>query len=194
MKGLSLHRAGLTKENMGVLEELTHSDVKKTNTRAQLNQYYKTVKSQELDILWGGVQKGIQKVHNATKTTVNKSPATYLIIGFIAGVIFMSLITFIVSISTMATKTPTSVTPNETTNSNVTLINDDNQTAQEQVVVAGQEKYVVKAGDTINGIANRFYGKYDEAKIQEILRINNIEKPESIQIGQELIIPVTEER
>ena len=37
-----------------------------------------------------------------------------------------------------------------------------------------QEKYVVKKGDTLNGIAYRFYGKYDESKILEIQRINNI--------------------
>ena len=77
MKGSTLHRSGLTREKMGVLAGLSQID-KKPNTRVQLNQYYRSTKSKELDILWGGVQKGIQKVHNATRTTSHKSPATYL--------------------------------------------------------------------------------------------------------------------
>ena len=52
-------------------------------------------------------------------------------------------------------------------------------------------KNILLKGDTINGIAYRFYGKYNEAKIQEILRINNITNPNSMKIGQELIIPVS---
>ena len=57
-----------------------------------------------------------------------------------------------------------------------------------------EEKYVVKKGDTLNGIAYRFYGKYDEAKILEIQRINHIVNPAAISIGQELIIPVSQDR
>ena len=83
MKGSTLHRSGLTREKMGLLASLTHTD-KKQATRAQLNQYYKTAKAQELDLLWGGVQRGIQKVHSATKGTIHKSPAAYLTIGFVA--------------------------------------------------------------------------------------------------------------
>lgn len=189
MKGSTLHRSGLTREKMGVLASLSQTD-KKQNTRAQLNQYYKTQKAQELDLLWGGVQKGIQKVHNATKTSHQKSPAVYLTIGFIAGVLFMSCIILIVSISTMAPKAASKVD----SKTNVAVIGEDATSENIPESLVSEEKYVVKKGDTLNGIAYRFYGKYDEAKILEIQRINAITNPAAIKIGQELIIPVSRER
>ena len=184
MKGSTLHRSGLTREKMGVLATFTQN-LKKQSAKTQLNQYYKAQKAQEIDLLWNGVQKGIQKVHNATKGVSQKSPAVYLTIGFVAGVIFMSCITLIVSIFAMAPKTVSEV-ENKTS---VAVIGEDvSQNAPATVVT--QEKYVVKSGDTINGIAYRFYGKYNEAKIQEIQRINGITNPASLKVGQELIIPV----
>ena len=118
-----------------------------------------------------------------------KSPAAYLLIGFIAGVIFMSLITLIVSISAM---TPRVDVPNDESaqSANVAVMDESNAQNSQQNADVAQEKYIVKQGDTLNGIAYRFYGKYDEAKFQEIQRINNIQNPESLSIGQELIIPV----
>ena len=183
MKGSTLHRSGLTRENMGILANLTQADKKQT-TRAQLNQYYRATKNQELDLLWGGVQKGIQKVHSATKGTIQKSPAVYLTIGFVAGVIFMCCITLIVSIGTIAPKAAV----NADTKSGVAVIGTEATTTPTEPVVTN-EKYIIKKGDTINGIAYRFYGKYDEAKIQEIMRINSI-NPTAMKIGQEILIPV----
>ena len=60
--------------------------------------------------------------------------------------------------------------------------------------IISQEKYVIKKGDTLNGIAYRFYGKYDESKILEIQRINNITNPAAIRIGQEILVPVSQIR
>ena len=187
MKGSTLHRSGLTREKMGLLASLTHTD-KKQSTRAQLNQYYRNTKAQELDLLWGGVQRGVQKVHNATKGTLHKSPAVYLTIGFITGVIFMSCILLIVSISTVVPKVVSNVD-----NKNVAVIETETPVAKAEPVVT-TEKYIIKKGDTINGISYRFYGKYDEAKIQEIQRLNNITNPTAMRIGQELLIPVSQER
>ncbi len=185
MKGSTLHRSGLTREKMGVLATFTQN-LKKQSARTQLNQYYKAQKAQEIDLLWDGVQKGIQKVHTATKGVVQKSPAVYLGIGFIAGVLFMSCITLIVSISAMTPKTESAI---EQKAENVAVIGEDaNNTAPS--VTESREKYVIKSGDTLNGIAYRFYGKYNEAKIQEIQRINEITNPAALKVGQELIIPV----
>lgn len=190
MKGSTLHRSGLTREKMGVLANVSQVDNKKQSTKVQLNQYYRATKAQELDLLWGNVQKGIQKVHNVAKSTKHKSPAAYLTIGFIAGVLFMSLIILIVSIFSMRPKTDRIIEAK----SNVAVIGSDSVIESPLDVVVTQEKYVVKKGDTLNGIAYRFYGKYDEAKILEIQRINNITNPAAIGIGQELIIPVSQER
>lgn len=189
MKGSTLHRSGLTREKMGVLANLTHTD-KKQSTRAQLNQYYRAAKAQELDILWGNVQKGIQKVHNVTKPSQQKSPAAYLTIGFIAGVLFMCCIFLIVSLSTMTSRHISKMEEK----TNIAVIGEDSTMSASLDPIISQEKYVVKKGDTLNGIAYRFYGKYDEAKILEIQRVNNIINPAAIRIGQELMIPVTRDR
>ncbi len=186
MKGSTLHRSSLTREKMGVLASLSQAD-RKVNAKNQLNQYYRNAKAKELDILWGGVQKGIQKVHNATKTGTQKSPMAYLVTGFVAGVLFMCCVTFIVSIFSMAPKTE----PIEDAKTNVAIIGTDTANEIASEPVATTEKYVIKKGDTLNGIAYRFYGKYDEEKILEIQRINNITNPQAIRIGQELQIPVS---
>ena len=191
MRGSTLHRSGLTREKMGVLANISQADNKKQTTKAQLGQYYRATKAQELDLLWGNVQKGIQKVHNVTKSTKQKSPITYLTIGFIAGVLFMCLITLIVSIVSMRPKTSSEI---NVTKSNVAVIGSDSLLDDSLDAIVSREKYVVKKGDTLNGIAYRFYGKYDEAKILEIQRINNISNPASIKIGQEILVPVSQTR
>lgn len=188
MKGSTLHRSGLTREKMGVLANLNQVVDKKQTTKTQLNQYYRATKAKELDLLWGGAHKSIQKIHNAAKSAHQKSPAVYLIIGFIAGSLFMSCITLIVSLSSMNPR----VSEKIATESNVAIIGEDEALNSTQTY--SQEKYVVKKGDTLNGIAYRFYGKYDEAKIIEIQRINSITNPAAIKIGQELMIPVSQER
>ncbi|MBQ7287310.1 MAG: LysM peptidoglycan-binding domain-containing protein [Candidatus Gastranaerophilales bacterium] len=187
MKGSTLHRSSLTRERMGVLANISQIDNKKPSTKSQLNQYYRAAKSQELDLLWGNVQKGIQKVHNVTKATKQKSPAVYLTIGFVAGVLFMCMITLIVSIFSMRPPVQSEVIEK----SNVAVIGSDNIIDGNLDVVVSNEKYVIKKGDTLNGIAYRFYGKYDEAKILEIQRINNIVNPQAIRIGQEILVPVS---
>ncbi len=197
MKGSSLHRSGLTREKIGLLASFLQTDKKQTS-RSQLNNNYKSAKNRELDILWGGVQKSMQKVRNATVGTHQKSPAIYLIIGFISGVLFTSFITFIVSISTMTPKTVADINKKEKPAINVpsvdeNLSGDVNETESDPTTTT-QEKYIVKQGDTLNGIAYRFYGKYDEAKLKEIQRINNLENPESLKIDQELLIPVSQDR
>lgn len=203
MKGSSLHRSGLTREKIGLLASFLQTDKKQTS-RSQLNNNnsnnYKAPKNHELDILWGGVQKSIQKVHNATKSPHQKSPAVYLLIGFIAGVLFTSLITFIVSISSMAPVAVSDIENKEKTGINVPAADENLSGGVDETDVevesgsTNHEKYIVKSGDTLNGIAYRFYGKYDEAKLKEIQRINNLVNPEALKIDQELLIPVSQDR
>ncbi len=52
---------------------------------------------------------------------------------------------------------------------------------------AGQQRYVVREGDSLSGIADRF-GVTQEA----IQRANDITDPNSIFAGQELVIPAPE--
>ena len=71
MRGSTLHRSGLTREKMGVLANISQVDTKKQATKAQLSQYYRATKAQELDLLWGNVQKGIQKVHEGQQPRIH---------------------------------------------------------------------------------------------------------------------------
>jgi len=185
MKGSTLHRSGLTREKMGVLASINKVVDKRQATKTQLNQYYRATKAKEIDLLWGSAQKGIQKMHNAAKSVQQKSPAVYFTIGFIAGVLFMSCITLIVSLFSMNPKVSEKINPE----SSIAVIGDDiNATGSD--LSYSEEKYVVKSGDTLNGIAYRFYGRYNEAKILEIQRINGITNPAALKVGQELMIPV----
>ena len=185
MKGSTLHRAGLTREKMGVLANLTQAENK--STRFQLAQYYKASKSEELNMLWNDAQRGIQRVRNAARASVQKSPAAYLLIGFIAGVLFMGFVILLVSLFSISPRT----SELNSKTSKIEVIK-ENETTEVDTPIA-EQKYIVKKGDTLNGIAYRFYGKYSESKINEIQRINNIKNPAALSINQELIIPISQD-
>lgn len=185
MKGSTLHRSGLTKEKMGVLASLVQPEKKSMKT--QLTQYYKAAKSKELDLLWDSAARGMQKVRNVAKLPSHRSPIVYISIGFVAGVLFMSLITLMISLFSMTT----GETEISKKSPKVEVISEAAADVAAENVM--QQKYIVKKGDTLNGIAYRFYGKYSEEKINEIQRVNNIKNPAALSIGQELIIPVSQE-
>jgi LysM repeat protein len=52
---------------------------------------------------------------------------------------------------------------------------------------AGSQTYTVKSGDTLRGIAQKFYG--DSSLADLIAQANNITDPASIRTGQKLTIP-----
>ena len=52
------------------------------------------------------------------------------------------------------------------------------------------ETYTVKSGDTLAAIVIRFYGKYDPDKITKIMQANAMSNPNSLSIGQSLVIPM----
>jgi nucleoid-associated protein YgaU len=51
----------------------------------------------------------------------------------------------------------------------------------------GPQKYVVRPGDTLSKISKYFYG--DANKYPQIAKANNLENPDQIKAGQELLIP-----
>jgi nucleoid-associated protein YgaU len=51
----------------------------------------------------------------------------------------------------------------------------------------GDQKYTVKPGDNLSKISQQFYG--DAKKYMTIAKANNLEDPNKIKAGQELIIP-----
>lgn len=52
------------------------------------------------------------------------------------------------------------------------------------------QTYVVKSGDTLEGIAYRFYGMGGPIRVARIQEANNLKSPDQLQIGQHLVIPV----
>ncbi len=51
----------------------------------------------------------------------------------------------------------------------------------------GERNYTVKPGDNLSKISQQFYG--DAKKYMAIAKANNLENPDKIKVGQELIIP-----
>ena len=53
--------------------------------------------------------------------------------------------------------------------------------------VQANQTYTVKSGDNLGKISKQFYG--DASKYMTIAKANNLEDPDKIKVGQELIIP-----
>ena len=51
----------------------------------------------------------------------------------------------------------------------------------------GEQTYTVEPGDNLTKISKRFYG--DPNKYAKIIKANNLDDPEKIKAGQQLIIP-----
>lgn len=190
MKSSTLHRSNLTKERMSMLENVKFQG-KAPSLVNPANQYIRVNKTPELDVLYRSLGK------NTLKKTVSQgsSPANsktkidpkgiYLSLGVIGGAIFLVVVSFVVWISSFpAKKVNTQNVPK--TNTKLEVV----QETKEPVEAVRQERYTIKHGDTLDKVAHRFYGKYDVTRIEEIKRINNISNPESLQIGQILIIPL----
>lgn len=186
MKSSTLHRAGLSRENMSALESSRTVDL----DRNEYSRYIKPQRSSELDVLWRSVGKS-----NDSRTHKQKAPGVYLAVGFIAGALFIGLISLIAGFSNVASnvKSENNVNLPPAAKANVAIIGADSE-ASAQAAVISEEKYEVKSGDTLDKIAFRFYGKYDVEKINEIQKLNNITNPSALQIGQVILIPVDKSR
>jgi nucleoid-associated protein YgaU len=55
---------------------------------------------------------------------------------------------------------------------------------------SASQSYTVKSGDTLSKISKAFYG--DASQYMKIAEANNIDNPDVIQVGQELVIPPAE--
>ncbi len=187
MKSSTLHRAGLTRENMSALESSRSFDL----DRNEYSRYVKPSKAPELDVLW----RSVGKTSADARTVKQKAPGVYLAIGFICGALFMGLISLIAGFSNFLGNHRTEeIVVQQAAKPNVAVIGADAQSASETSVAVSEEKYEVKSGDTLDKIAYRFYGKYDTQKIDEIQKLNNITDPSSLQIGQVILIPVDSAR
>jgi len=191
MKSSTLHRSNLTKERMSMLENVKFQASKRPSSAS--NQYIgPQSKANELDVLYRSIGKSLSAgvsaatmYGNKVKAKSSKNPGVYLGVGFLGGAVFLIIVSLVVWISSIPSKSPAPVDVPKTTSA-LEVVTDTKET----VDANRQEKYIIKSGDTLDKIAYRFYGKYDVKKIEEIKRINNITNPEGLQIGQVLIIPL----
>lgn len=214
MKSSTIRRSTLSRESMEVIENLA----KEQEQDGSLGEYVRPddvqaknessgVKSQEIDLLW--------QTFKSTQFNTN-SPTAYILLGFIIGVITTLVIGgFII----MNPKTNLNinklqqndvqeqtleeqaeggvvanvVAPDETENLSSNEQIGDTEQNQAQVATSidtsNMKKYIVKSGDTVEGIIIKHYGSYSPEKAEMIMKANNMESLDRLQIDQELLIP-----
>lgn len=145
----------------------------------------------------------------------DKQNLVFLILGFLAGVVITSLV-FILFLNkpnlpgvlegpTPAEDTPAVEQPAQPASSTVNTPSDAKPTKNEPqqafraervkpveqspVTAQGQQSYTVKSGDTLSTIAARYYNDSSPDMIKKLQRANNLSSPNSLSIGQTLVIP-----
>ncbi len=187
MKNSTLHRSNLSRERMALLAELRASRNQQQVSENSQTAYKRPSKQKELDLLWQSF-----KVNQKEE----KSPGIYLLTGFIAGALSMFLMTAVISISANSTDEMADTTLNtpkiekkilQKKPSRLAIVPPDKPI---EVATGSTEAYTVQSGDTLEGIIIRFYGKYDQSKVEKIKTANSLANPDSLSIGQKLVIPL----
>lgn len=186
MKNSTLHRSNLSSERMALLAELKAQKGQSSDNAPGV--YKRPNKQKELDILWQSF-----KINQKEE----KSPGIYLLTGFIAGALSMFLMTALISInanssyemsdSTVKTPKMEKKLIRRAKASRLAIVPPDKPVT---AAVSTSESYTVQDGDTLEAIIIRFYGRYDESKIQKIKAANGMADPNALSIGQKLIIPL----
>lgn len=180
MKSSTLRRSNITREKMAMLSALSDYNAAKGRSNAHI-----TDKQAELDMLWQNFK---------IAATSNKNPKTYFSAGFFTGIVaslvVAMFISFFIGYSPLNDIHFSAPKANKE-NVKFTFIPADKQTPQEEAVHKPAEKeYTVQSGDSLEDIAMRFYGSWDEAKLKAIQTRNELKDVNSIKIGQKLIIPI----
>ena len=184
MKSTTLRRSNITKEKVAMIEALN-----RYNREHQDEDFYRNQsKAKELDVLLQTF--GVRQQKN------EKAPQVYFVTGLVIGVIITLLITTFVSLLINIT------TPKDDTvvpavkqvskeNGKFSFIPADTSSAKGTAPIKlSNEEYVVKDGDTLEGIVIRFYGSFDMDKVNAIQSANHMANPNALSIGQKLIIPM----
>ena len=186
MKSSTLHRSTLSRERMSMVQNVKPQIY--GNIQPDLNQYIKIQKKPELDVLWRDFEKSVQSKSRA------KAPIVYAGLGFVLGLIFAGCIFAIVGISMYSDVQKVEkgeiAAPQVKQEAPVSFIPSGTTETKTQNSLTSEEKYTIQEGDTLDKVAFRFYGQYDQEKIDMIMKLNNIKDPTRIQIGQVLIIPL----
>lgn len=213
MKSSTIRRSTLSRETMEVIENLS----KEQDAGGLPNEYVRpeeieaskdnsSNKSQEIDLLW-------QSFKSAQFNS--KSPALYVVAGFLAGVIvtvgaFAIMGSF--GVKSDIAKNVNKIAPTleqqadnaQNSVDNKVSIPEDSGAALQGDISSEQtsgnvvseyknsKTYIVQSGDTGESIIRRHYGSYSPEKAELIIKANNLSNFDKLDIGQELIIPMEE--
>ena len=199
MKNSMLNRSMLSDENMALLAELKSQNDDSFSDDKTIEKKDNKSKQEELDILWQNF-KFLPKEE--------KSPGIYILVGFIAGALSMFLMTAMLSITTFS-NSDSALAPNERkivkkaqgsfivtpTVKNIDNNSSDDASIEDDVILNStpaiiNDKYRVKAGDSLEAISVKFYGKSSLENTKKIQEANNLASPHAIYAGQELLIPL----
>ncbi|MBQ7450132.1 LysM peptidoglycan-binding domain-containing protein [bacterium] len=185
MQKSTLYRSNLTKEKMALLEELQNEAQTQENN---LSVYKRPSREKELDVLWKNFKLNQKS---------DKSPGVYLTIGFITGAFCMFLMTALLSFGTNAADVKAEApAPKVKKEFKLSFIpaNKKQQKAEsaanEAATATTYQSYTVVSGDTLEKIIIRFYGRNDVSKVDKIVEANKLSSPNSLSIGQKLVIPM----
>lgn len=202
MKNSILNRSMLSGENMALLAELKSQNESDIQEETYLSEKKDKTKSKhdELDILWQNFKFSAKE---------EKSPGIYILTGFIAGALSMFLMTAMLSITTFSNsengnmtvkerkiqkKAHGSLFAKEQTKTEVNEQNIEKPSPEEEALMNTpaviNDKYTVKAGDSLEAISVKFYGKVSPENTKKIQEANDLASPHSIYAGQELLIPM----
>lgn len=201
MKNSTLNRSMLSGENMALLAELkSKNEESESFKNDDLPQNF-GAKQDELDVLWQNF-----KINHKEE----KSPGVYILAGFIAGALSMFLMTAMLSITTFSSKDMSAVqerkivkkTHGSFSSRSENLVKPTPVTEEDSVVsndiitndippVVINDKYTVKAGDSLEAISVKFYGKASPKNTAKLQEANELASPHAIYAGQELVIPLT---
>ena len=202
MRNSSIYRSNLSDEKIAFLSEIKNQkDTEQESVEPRA--YKRQSKQKELDLLWQNFKFSPKE---------EKSPGIYLLTGFIAGALCMFLMNAVLSLGSNVSNNDSDISlgqpkfekkisrksmlpqinSNQTENEvkNVEVISAKTTSEPKESLLPLVETYTVKKGDSMSSIVIRFYGKYDNNKIEKIRQANNLSNAAKLSIGQKLIIPL----
>lgn len=207
MKSSTIGRSALSKETMDVIENLAEEKMdynslynEEDNTP---NEYYREEdksspqlresKSKEIDLLWQSFKP--------SRFNTNSPLMCYIggiLTGIVATVLILALFGTFTSKNVSEHKSVAApieagfVEENEVNQNEVQTQIEENSVEQDSSVSetgVEMQKYVIKDGDTVEGIIKHFYGAYTPERAQAIMKANNLKNLDRISIDQVLLIP-----
>ena len=182
MKGSTLKRGNITREKIAMLENLA-----RYNTQYLKDAEISTDKQEELDALWRNF-----KIASKTEKSSVAFFTSGVFVGAITTLALAIIISFFVGYSKLDDVTVIKpIKPSKTENLKFTFVPADTKIEpQTEQISTPSKEYIVQSGDSLESIAIKFYGSYDEMKIKSIELANDLANPNAIGIGQKLTIPI----